>query len=195
MTGRLPELAAALVPIEAVPSLESRHRSAGALRSAAYVAPWSEAVTRVLETERYRRLPTHVPGYIAEQLAITVSEEQAALEILRRGRALRMQRGGRYAVRDDQTVDTRGDRQRVTRLLEHWTAVAGERASARGSDDLFAYNVFAIAAHDLPRAREILRGAYRELRTLVAASSPLERVALVNVQLLLLDAGGDQARG
>jgi hypothetical protein len=36
------------------------------------------------------------------------------------------------------------------------------------------------------RIREILRGAFREVRTLVAASEPAESVALINVHLVRL---------
>jgi hypothetical protein len=41
-----------------------------------------------------------------------------------------------------------------------------------------------LSAADLERVREILRNAYRELRALAAASEPIERAALLNLQLV-----------
>jgi Domain of unknown function (DUF4423) len=187
VTGRLHDLVAALVSIREVPALHARHEAAMALRSTAYLAPWSEAVLRVLETTGYRALPAHQPGYVAHVLGIELAQEQLALDLLVKAGSVQL-RDGLYEGRDDETVDTRGDRSRVTQLLQHWTTAARDRIEQRGADDLFAYNVFALSDADLTHAREILRRAYRELRTLVASSSPLERVAMVNVQLLALDA-------
>src|SRR4249919_625825 len=49
LTGRLPDLVAALVSIDAVPSLAVRHRAMRAARRLAFDAPWTEAVLRVLD--------------------------------------------------------------------------------------------------------------------------------------------------
>lgn len=181
ITGRLHDLVAAMMPI--IPSLAARHASALALRGAAYTAPWSEAMLRVIETEAYRALPKHEPGYIARQLGISRDEERTALAVLVDAGSLKRRRG-RYEYSDDETVDTRGDAGRVTHLLQHWSSVARERIPQRRDSDLLAYNVFAVSAQDLDAAREILRRAFREVRTLAARSQPLERVALLNLQLV-----------
>jgi DNA-binding XRE family transcriptional regulator len=183
LTGRVHDLVAALVPIEQVPSLSVRHATAVAMRDAAYAAPWSEAVMRVIETKGYDALPTHEPGYIARQLSISVEEESSALDVLQRASSLTLV-NGRYEHRDDETIDTRGDAARVTYLLEHWSDVARARIHRRSSADLFAYNVFTVSENDLETARDILRRAFREVRTLAARSQPMERVALLNLQFL-----------
>ncbi|HEY3253745.1 MAG TPA: helix-turn-helix transcriptional regulator, partial [Polyangiaceae bacterium] len=67
ITGRLPDLVAALVPIEQVPSLSSRYQTMHAARRLAFDAPWTEAVLRCLETEAYRAQMTHSDGFIAGQ--------------------------------------------------------------------------------------------------------------------------------
>jgi transcriptional regulator with XRE-family HTH domain len=183
ITGRLHDLVALMVPIEQVPSLSARHASALALRGAAYSAPWSEAVLRVIETAGYRGLAKHEPGYIARVLGISLEQERAALAVLVKAGSLKRKRG-RYEYRDDETVDTRGDTDRVTHLLQHWTQAARERIPQRRQRDLFAYNVFAVSAQDLDAAREVLRRAFREVRTIAARSQPMEEVAILNLQLI-----------
>jgi hypothetical protein len=54
-------------------------------------------------------------------------------------------------------------------------------------DDLFSYNLFTIAERDWESFRQLHIAYYQELRRLVDASNPAERVVLVNLQLLRLD--------
>ena len=53
--------------------------------------------------------------------------------------------------------------------------------------DLFSYNLFTVSEHDFTRLRELHIAYYQELRRIIEQSTPGERVALVNVQLLRLD--------
>jgi transcriptional regulator with XRE-family HTH domain len=191
-TGRLPDLVAALVPMQRVPSLRARYQASQAARRAAYDAPWTEAILRVLESTSYRALPSHDDEWIARRLGIGRAEVRQSLDILRRAGAVRRLRG-LYRVSNESTVDTRGDPARVAMLLAHWSQVAATRLPARLPTDLFAYNVFSLSTADYQRARELLRNTFREIRSLVAASEPVERVALLNVQLLTLDAGAEPA--
>jgi transcriptional regulator with XRE-family HTH domain len=189
ITGRLPDLVASFVAIDAVPSLRARYAAAQAARRAAHDAPWSEAILRVLECASYRALPRHEDAWIARRLGLSEAEVSASLRVLRQANAVRRARK-LYRLTEQSTVDTRGGRDRVTRLVEHWSGVAGARAEGRTQDELFAYNVFSLSAEDVARARELLRNAFREIRSLVAASEPVERVGLLNVQLVLLDRPG-----
>jgi hypothetical protein len=52
---------------------------------------------------------------------------------------------------------------------------------------LFAYNLFTVSLADLERIRELQRAFFRELRAIVAASRPEERVVIANLQLFALD--------
>jgi hypothetical protein len=81
-------------------------------------------------------------------------------------------------------VDTGGQPERVTRLLEHWSKVGRQRILARRPDDWFAYNVCCLSAADHERVRELMRRSYREIRSLVAASQPGEKILLLNLQLV-----------
>lgn len=186
LTGRLPEWVAGFVPIESVPSLAQRHARASAARHIAFDAPWSEALLRLLETARMRELPHHDAALLAQHSDIPLAEVQRCLELLLEAGLVRRVRG-QYHVSGTLLVDTRGGRQPLRRLKAHWCDVAAARLrTAQAAGDLFAYNVISVAARDLEPIREILRGAFREVRTLVAASEPAETVALLNLQLLEL---------
>jgi hypothetical protein len=81
-------------------------------------------------------------------------------------------------------VDTRGGKRALTALKRHWAVVATDRIAEPRTGDLFAYNVLSVSAADLDRVRERLRVAFREIRAIVAASEPSEKVALVNLHLV-----------
>jgi len=183
MTGRLPEWVAAFVPIELVPSLTGRFRAADAARRIAFEVPWSEAVLRVLETQTYRKQRRHVRGSVAACLDMSEAEEAECLSRLTEAAIVEC-RAGRYSVRRGNTVDTQGGQQSLLNLKRHWATVAAARLEAPHEEDFFAYNVMSLSRADLDRAREILRGAFREIRSLVAASHPEEVAALVNLQLV-----------
>jgi transcriptional regulator with XRE-family HTH domain len=68
ITGRLPDLIGELVPIESVPTLFLRHRTAAAAKRLAFEEPWTEAVLRLLETSAYQARPAHDAAWIASQL-------------------------------------------------------------------------------------------------------------------------------
>lgn len=189
ITGRLPDWVAAFVPIERVPSLAERHARAAAAKRIAFDAPWSEAVLRLLETRSFAALGRHDARSVAERLGMAEADAAHCLGLLADSGIVARSRG-RYVVAGAQSVDTRGGRAALQGLKRHWAAVAAGRMEAPAlQDDLFAYNVMSFAAADLERIREILRAAFREIRTLVAASEPTEVVALVNLQLVKLYPG------
>lgn len=195
MTDRLPDLVALLVPIEKVPLLLPRYRAAQAARRTAYDAPWSEAVLLVLTSNAYAALTTHQPGYIARLLGISEREEKLSLDLLVRAGVIQRNRG-RFRVKRANAVDTRGDREGVSALLQHWNRVAHDKVKERRPEyDYLAYNVCALSREDYLRVRALLARTFREVRSMVAASSPNERVALVNLQLfdLMLEPGPGSA--
>lgn len=92
--------------------------------------------------------------------------------------------GTRYVQSRPLSVDTQGGKRALHTLKAHWAVVASERARVPHPGDLFAYNLVSVSEEDLGRIRVMLRSTYREIRALVAASEPSERVALLNLQLL-----------
>ncbi len=183
ITHRLPEWVAELVPIDEVPLLASRYRAAMAAKHLAFELPWSEAVLRLLETSSYRRQPRHRDAYLAGCLGLAPAEVRACLARLLGAQVIE-KKGTRFAVRSQGAVDTQGGKQALHRLKSHWSKVAADRLAAPRGDDYFAYNVVSVSAADLTRIRERLRVAFREIRSLVAASRPEEVAALINLQIV-----------
>ena len=186
ITGRVPDLVAGLVAIEEVPSLSARHRAMRAARRIAFDAPWTEAVLRVLEIEDYRALASHDDDFAAQRLGIPVEVVRDALERLKEAFVIRSE-NARWCQDRPLTVDTRGARDDMSVLLQHWNAVAGGRIVERRPRDFFAYNVMSSSRADYERIRDLLRRTFREIQSIVAASQPTERVALLNLQLLEFD--------
>src|SRR5262249_45464939 len=89
-----------------------------------------------------------------------------------------------YRVVAPLTVDTQAAPSDYLRLKRHWARVALHRLEDPRPEDLFSYNVMSVSSRDLKRIRELLRATFREIRSIVAASEPIERGALVNLQLM-----------
>jgi hypothetical protein len=63
--------------------------------------------------------------------------------------------------------------------------VGSERFLAQ-AEGVFSYNLFAVSNADLERIEALQRAYFRELRSIVAQSAPVENVAVVNLQLFSL---------
>ena len=186
---RLVDFVAILVDPAAVPSGAELWARVEARRKGAAEHPWTQAVLRALELEDYRRLPTHVPGWIANRLGLSPEEEARCLQFLLETGQLTWT-GTHWQV-ETLAVDTRRHPEIGRRLKAHWARVAAERVEADAPGQ-FSYNVFAVSDADFERIRELHLAYFHALRAIVAASQPGERVAVANVQLFALD---DATRG
>jgi transcriptional regulator with XRE-family HTH domain len=193
VTGRLPDLVAEIVPIDEVPTLALRHRTAAAAKRLAFEEPWTEAILRLLETTAYRARPAHDAAWLSLQLEVAQADiERCVSRLLDAG--IVQQDGAHIRVAGALTVDTRSDPVAMRALLAHWCEVALQRHGRGRSADLFAYNVFSVTHKDLARVRELLRSTLRELRAIVAASEPSETAALVNLQLVALQSDEEEPK-
>lgn len=183
ITARASDLVDALVGIERLPTLLDQHRRRAAARRLAFEHPESEALLRMMETRGYGKLAHHRPGVLAEALGIAPEREQRVLAALE-GAGVVVHAGERYQRLTPLTVDTSAEPAAINRLKAHWCRVALARMQAPREEDWLGYNLMSLSQADLQRARSILRDAYRELRTLAAASEPVERAALLNLQLV-----------
>ena len=181
---RLLDFVAAIVDPVLLPSASEAWTRLQAARGTAYDAPWSHAVLRAIETEGYRRLNRHVPGWLAKRVGITLTEEDDALSLLEAAGQIRLA-GGRWEVIDSHVVDTRYQRIQARRLKEFWAQVAVDRLRA-GVEGVFSYNVFAVSRADLERIAALHRAYYRDLRAIVEQSRPSECVALATHSLVEL---------
>jgi transcriptional regulator with XRE-family HTH domain len=181
---RLVDLVAVLVDPAQLPSLAGLWARVEARRRGAAEHPWTQAALRALELEDYRRLPSHVPGWIAARLGLGPDEEERCLRFLAdTGQIVAV--GGKWQV-EALAVDTRRHPDLGRRLKAHWTRVAADRIEA-GAPGQFSYNVFSVSEADFERIRELHLAYFHALRAIVAASQPGERVAVANVQLFALD--------
>ena len=182
---RLLDFVAELVDPARIPALAERWRALEAARRLAYDAPFAHAVLRALELSAYQRLPAHKPGWIAERLGLSREAEERSLELLRATGQIRIA-DGRFVPADVMTVDTRRD-PRAEQSLKRWTTEQALERIGAGSDGLFSANLFTVSEADLERLRELQRTFFRQLRAIVAASQPAERVVIANVQLFGLE--------
>ena len=160
-----------------------------AQRRLAYSLPWSHAVMRVLELRAYREQRKPRDMFIAERLGIATAEAERCLQALFDSKLI-ARRGGRWVVTQVLAVDTRRNPDAGRTLKMHWAQVGLERLPQLEPDgqDLFSYNLFTVSEADWERLRELHIAYYQELRRIVGSSQPAERVALVNLQLMRLDA-------
>jgi DNA-binding phage protein len=182
MSLRVLDFVAAFVDPRELPSLERRWHKLEAGRRAAFELPWSHAVLRVLELERYQR-EAHRPGIIARELGISLEEEQRCVDALVSSGQLDWD-GTRYRV-GAQLTDTRHYPE-AGRLLKIWWAKQALERFERDPAGLLSYNLFSVSERDYERLRELHLAYFRELRSIVAASQPAERVVLAHLSLLPL---------
>ncbi len=182
---RMVDFIAVLFDPAAIPSVADTWRDLEASRHAAYDAPWTSAVMRVLELEEYKRLPQHIPGWIARRIGISQREEVNCLELLQRSRQIRMVKG-RWVVDRTLTVDTRRDPGMGRALRKWWSQVAVERIDGSG-EGIFSYNLCSVSQRDYERLQELHRAYFRQVRAIVSQSRPIERVILLNAHLFGLD--------
>ena len=192
-SGRLLDFVALFADPAALPSVRGAWAQLLAARRMISDLPWSPAVLLVLQTEDYRALRRHEPGWIARRLGLPVEIEEECLEVLATTGQIRQVRR-RWEVAQVQTIDTRSDPS-IGRRLKTWWAEVGVAHLRADRPGLFSYNVFSIAERDLARLEEMHRAYYRALRAVVAASEPPERVVVANLQLFPIDVGIAAAAG
>ncbi len=185
LTLRLLDFIGALVSPSELPSIKEAYVELERARKATYQRPWSQAVLRTLETTGYAALTEHVPGWIAARLDIPAEEEAGALDLLEDTGQIEFRAGKFQLCSLPKVVDTRRDPKAAHALRAFWADVARQRMDEPG-DALFSHSVFSVSERDYQRIRELQKAYYQEIRTIVAASQPVERVALLNLQLLPL---------
>ena len=190
-TKRLFDFVAIFADPASLASTRGAYRDLTEQRRLAYELPWSHAVLRALELDRYRALAKHEPGLIARLTGISLQEEQRCLTALAQAKQIHLQRG-RWVLARVLTVDTRPSEADNRRLKQHWAEVALERLRCRSApeDALFSFNLFAVNARDFERIRRLHVEYFQRIREIVSASTAPDRVVLMNLQLVPLQQTG-----
>lgn len=186
---RVLDFVASLVDPKRLPSFAAAHADLVAARRAAYELPFSLVVLHALELEDYRSLPRHEPGFLARRLGLSDAEEESCLSALLAAGQIR-DNGARYEPTRIQVVDTRGDERRAVQLRRYFFQLALDRV-VQGTPSASGYNVFAVSRADYARIVELQRGYYAQLRAIVAASEPVQVIALASTHVLPLSSDPD----
>lgn len=199
LTGRTSDLLAELVELSLVPALHAAHQREKAAKRLAFEEPWSAAIVRVIETEAYTALDNHRQGWIANVLKIDSGLEQRCLDKLTDAGLVNLDEATGKFVCSESTVDTHASEREMRQIKSHWARVGLARIEesdpeTSNSGDVFSFNVISVSQEDLDHIRRLLRATYREIRSLVAASSPVEQVALVQLQLAAWNPNAEEAK-
>ena len=177
MTGRLPDLVGALVPIEEVQELAREAEVRRAFARLAISHPWSPAASAWLDTRDKVPMQT-AAAELAKATGIPEETSQALLdEMVRTGAALRVR--GQLQPAPPATVEVRATAEDLRLVRAHWANVSATRVAEATPGDLFSFNVFAIGRDDLERVKDAQRRFYREVRAIVAESPPEVAAMLV----------------
>lgn len=170
MTGRLPDLVGALVPIEEVASLAREAAVRTTLARLAVSHPWSPAAQAWLDTRGKVPVATAAAD-LSGAIGIPEPAAEDLLDVLvAAGAALRVR--GSYRPAPPTTVEVQATPEDFQAIRAHWATVGAERIQRGEPGDLFSFNIFAIGREDLQRVREAQRRFYREVRAIVADSPP-----------------------
>ena len=185
---RLLDFVALLADPAVLPSTRRAWTDLEVQRRVAYELPFSHAILRCIETTAYKALPRHDAEWLAARLRVPRALVDTCVRALVAAGQLR-RKGRRYAPERVMTVDTLPSREQGRGLKRFWGEVALSRLDRLegGGSAYYSYNLYAVAERDLPRIRDLHFAYYDELRRIVAASEPSERVLLSHLWLVPLD--------
>jgi len=185
MTHRLLDFCAVFVDPATLETVSPAWHRLQAARAAAYEVPWSHGVLRALELTDYARATGSSEAWLARRLGIPREDVVRALSLLCESGQVR-RRGRRYVVGRAELIDTGVERERRQGLRSFWTRVALERLEG-GAKGIHAFNVFSIAERDVAEVHALHAEFFEKLRSLVAGSTPAERVLIYSAQILGID--------
>ncbi len=174
-----------LVDVSKLPSVADAWTRLVSARQLLTQTPWATAVLLVLETDGYRSLDEHKPGWIAARLGLELEVETECLERLAESGQIEL-RERLWQPGEVQSIDTRS-RPEVGRQLKSWWTRLGIARLEAGCDGVFSYNVFTVSNADYERLCEMQRSYYRALRAAISESAPAERVVVTNLAMFPLE--------
>jgi transcriptional regulator with XRE-family HTH domain len=154
----------------------------------AYELPWSHAVLRALELQRYTSAPAHSAQVLASAVGISARSVAAHLSVLERAGQI-VWTGSHFESARVMAVDTRSDPVKNLELKRHWARVGLTRIGARqtSADALFSFNLFATSEEAFQRIRQLHLDYYDRVRAIVDETQGTDRVVLMNLQLVPLE--------
>jgi hypothetical protein len=89
-------------------------------------------------------------------------------------------------IQSTDNVDVAQD-PKALRTLKAWAARTGLHRIEQELPGTYSFNVFCVSERDYQRLQQLHRSYFRQLRAIVAESTPSERVVMTNLQLFALD--------
>jgi transcriptional regulator with XRE-family HTH domain len=186
LTARVLDFLAVFADPAGMPSVAVAWARLQASREMARASPWATAVLLALELVDYRALPEHAPGWIARRIGISEAIESTCLDTLAAAGQIRRHQK-KWAVVEATTLNVRAPGEGTpTSLRDFWAGVARERI-AGGAPGVLGWNLGVASREDLARIEDVQRRAFREIRGIIAASAPGERLVLLSWGLVELD--------
>ncbi len=187
-THRLTDFVGAFTQGRPLESLRSEYERVEAARRVAERFPLSQALLRCLELESYA-LGSGLTAHFAAALGISVEDEREMLQLLEATGQIR-KADGRWEVLQLSPLNMRLHRETAHLQRAYWASVASARAPDV-RDALCAYNVCGVSKRDYEVLRRLQREYLQKARAIIEKSQPVQRVALLQVNLLpLVDDGG-----
>lgn len=183
LTGRTPDWVACFVDIDSIPTLSRQYYAARTAARLAYDHPWSAAIRMLIDSEGYKKNPSD--EYLAKSLGVSLSELEASIEALLHC-DLAKRSGTMLTSISTFTSDVKGTAEDRRRLKAHWAQVATDRLNTPRPGDLVSLNLAILSKADLEQVRQLQRSYFRELRSIIASSTPEEEAVLVLMQVLSL---------
>ena len=183
LTGRTPDWVACFVDINEIPTLSRQYYAARTAARLAYDHPWSAAIRMLIDSEGYKQNPSD--EYLSKSLGVSPLELKASIEALIQS-DLAERSGNVLQSLSTFTSDIKGTAEDRRRLKAHWAQVATDRLDTPHSGDLVSLNLAILSKTDLERVRQLQRSYFRELRSIIASSTPEEEAVLILMQVLSL---------
>jgi transcriptional regulator with XRE-family HTH domain len=187
-TQRMLEFVALFVDPSELPSARTAYGDLRLQQRLAYDLPWSHALLRALELDRYRSAPAHDLELLARSVGLGPRRAAHYLTVLQSAGQV-LWNGTHFECARVMAVDTRADARGNRKLKRHWARVGLRRLedARTPAEALFSFNVFAVDEPTYGRIRQLQLDYYDRVRALVDEAPGTDRVVLMNLQLIPLE--------
>lgn len=148
-------------------------------RSLFFDQPWTQVVLLCLELSDYRSLPAHDDDWVAHRTGLPVETVRSCIEALADTDQIAWRRQ-RWSQSEIRAITMQRTPEDVRRAKRWWAEIAIERFQDH-APGMFSHNLFTVNEADFERLQELHRSYYRAVRSLVAGSTPGERIVLATV--------------
>lgn len=163
-------------------ALHDEYQRVHAARLVAEKHPLSQALLRCLELEGAGDAKTLKRRALA--LGISEVEQTSILQLLETTQQIERV-GAKWVVRETSPLNMRLQKETAQQQRTFWAKYASERAPTSKSG-LCAYNVCGVSKQGYDELRKLQREYLQKARALIETSTPVERVALLQVNLVAL---------